>query len=353
MIFFRKFSRLGLQVKRVRHKSSQVVYQGNSLIEGAYNITLDEIRFLYLAMTKVDSTKPQPDGVYTLFPHEFEQYFGINPKNTHTQLKEAASSLGKKPIFTYEFNEKNKRVEKIERFWFSSIRYDASGGNSDVTIRFSQDVAEYLYELKLQFTRLNFEIISKLDTPFAFRLYSWLISYKGLDRCKKASGVVVTDPITIDWMRERAGLVSKTYDEYRFFRRDVLEPALKQINAKTDISVNWEPKKIGRKVSSIVFTYLTERNTKTPVKPLRAKFPRRPKVDAGSEIERNWALRCIELMENYRQELIAYDKYLKLSVADLKKLCSWYVIVNDVRSVESLLNEIESRTKKHNVPKGI
>lgn len=332
-------------MKKNRSKSKHVVYQGNSLIEGAYNISLDEIRFLYLAMTKVDSSKPQPDGVYTLFPHEFEHHFGVNPTSTHRQLKEAASSLGKKPIYTYEFNKKNNRIEKIERFWFSSIRYDASGGNSDVTIRFSPDVAEYLYELKLQFTRLNFEIISRLDTPFAFRLYSWLISYKGLDRCKRSSGVVVTDPIEIEWMKERAGLVSKTYEEYRFFRRDVLEPAIKQINAKTDISVSWEPQKIGKKVNSITFTYIVERNPNALTKPLRPRLPRRPQVDAGSEVEKQWASRCIDLMKKYKHEMLEFDPQAKLPVADLKKWCLWAAITGDSKQAEDILNEVNLRSK--------
>ncbi|MCV5467064.1 replication initiation protein, partial [Escherichia coli] len=32
--------------------------QGNQLLEGAYDITLIEMRLLYLALTKIDSRKP-------------------------------------------------------------------------------------------------------------------------------------------------------------------------------------------------------------------------------------------------------------------------------------------------------
>ncbi len=335
---------------KARNDNSQLVYQGNSLIEGAYNITLDETRFIYLALTKVDSMRPQPDGAYTLYPHEFEKLFGTNPKNTHRQLKEAASSLGKKPIFTYEWNERLKRVDKVERFWFSSIRYDASGGNSDVTVRFSLDVAEYLYELKREFTRLNIDVIAKLESPFAFRLYSWLISYRELARCQKNNGIIVTDPFEIEWMRERAGFVGKTYYEYRFFRRDVIEPAIKQINAKTDISVSWEPLKRGRKIHAIVFSYIIEDGSGTQEipksKPLRPRLPRRPHVAAGSDAEGRWARACLDLMTGYRAELHQYDDAEKLAVADLKKMQGWYLIIGDKISANSLDSEIKSRSRK-------
>ncbi|MHC5879902.1 replication initiation protein, partial [Streptococcus pyogenes] len=59
-------------------KSKLIVSQGNNLLEGAYNVTLDEIRLVYLALTKIDSKNQQPDGLYTLYPAEFETMFGVN-----------------------------------------------------------------------------------------------------------------------------------------------------------------------------------------------------------------------------------------------------------------------------------
>jgi plasmid replication initiation protein len=328
-------------------RTNPVVYQGNSLIEGSFNITLDEMRFLHLALTKIDSTKSQPEGYYTLYPKEFEKHFGVNPKNTHRQLKDAASSLAKKPVFTFEWSDKKNRIDKVERFWFSSIRY-AAEGVSDVTIRFSEDVVEYLYELKREFTRINFEVIAKLDTPFSFRLYSWLMSYKELDRCKKANDVIVTDAIEIDWMKERAGLVGKTYQEFKFFRRDLLEPAIELINAKTDISIHWEPLKKGRSIYAIVFSYVVEKNAKPGAfaKPLRPRLPRRPQVVAGSDAEGRWAMKCIELMSNFKKELQFYDEAEKISVADLKKWAAWYSITGDKESQKMIQKEISARSRK-------
>ncbi|PLR36505.1 plasmid replication protein [Chimaeribacter coloradensis] len=317
------------------------VTQDNKLLEGAYSATLDEMRLLYLALVQIDSKKVQPDGLYTLYPADFEKMFGVHPSHTHQQLKKAADSLGSKPIITYEWDEKKKRLDKVKRFWFSSIRYDASDNTADVTIRFSPDVVPYLYDLKKEFTQVDFEHVSRLDTPFAFRLYSWLVKFRNLARNSRQNGIIETDPFEIDWMKERTGLVGK-YEEYRFFKRDVLVPAVERINANTDISVSWEPVKVGRSVTAIKFFYVIESGQRA-AKPLRPRLPRRPHAVAGSDLEGKWARRCISLMKEYRQKLEAFDSSEKITLADLRKWLDWYVITGDNANIKQLQAEIKKR----------
>ncbi|HFO2534891.1 TPA: replication initiation protein [Yersinia enterocolitica] len=328
----------------MENRSKLIVSQGNDLLEGAYNISRDEIRFLFLALTKIDSKVPQPDGLYTLYPAEFEKMYGVNKAHIHQSLKNAASSLGKKPIYTYEYNEKKKRVDKVERFWFSSIRYDESGVGADVTVRFSQDVAMYLYELKKEFTQLKIDVIAKLtDSPFALRLYSWLIKYKNLSRCMNSDKVITTDAIDIEWMKERAGLIGK-YKEYKFFKRDILEPAVNVINARTDISVLWKPIKQGRNIVAIKFSYVEEKSG-VGCKPLRPRLPRRPKAIKGSAMEGEWASKCISVMSEFKKLLIAYDPNEKIAVSDLKKWVHWCEIIGDKYQMKIINSEIKERTK--------
>ncbi|MBS0969520.1 replication initiation protein [Chimaeribacter arupi] len=320
------------------------VTQDNKLLEGAYSATLDEMRLLYLALVQIDSKKVQPDGLYTLYPADFEKMFGVHPSHTHQQLKKAADSLGSKPIITYEWDEKKKRLDKVKRFWFSSIRYDASDNTADVTIRFSPDVVPYLYDLKKEFTQVDFEHVSRLDTPFAFRLYSWLVKFRNLARNSRQNGIIETDPFEIDWMKERTGLVGK-YEEYRFFKRDVLVPAIERINANTDISVSWQPVKVGRSVTAIKFFYVIESGQRA-AKPLRPRLPRRPHAVAGSDLEGKWARRCISLMKEYRQKLEAFDASEKITLADLRKWLDWYTIIGDAANIKLLQAEIKKRSTR-------
>lgn len=50
----------------------------------------------------------------------------------------------------------------------------------------------------------------------------------------------------------------ESYQEYKIFKRDVLDPAVKEVNKKTDCHFEYEAIKRGRRVAKIKFTYLAE-----------------------------------------------------------------------------------------------
>lgn len=50
----------------------------------------------------------------------------------------------------------------------------------------------------------------------------------------------------------------ESYQEYKIFKRDVLDPAVKEVNEKTDCRFEYETVKRGRRVAKIKFTYLSK-----------------------------------------------------------------------------------------------
>ena len=50
----------------------------------------------------------------------------------------------------------------------------------------------------------------------------------------------------------------ESYQEYKIFKNRVLDPAVKEVNAKTDCHFEYEPIKRGRRVAKIKFIYLAE-----------------------------------------------------------------------------------------------
>ncbi|BCQ47795.1 hypothetical protein ERHA55_53220 (plasmid) [Erwinia rhapontici] len=66
------------------------VVQGNDLLEGAYSVTLDEMRLLNLALAQIDSRKPQPMRCTAFF------LMIINVSTALTQPA-AIASCGKRP----------------------------------------------------------------------------------------------------------------------------------------------------------------------------------------------------------------------------------------------------------------
>lgn len=317
------------------------VVQGNDLLEGAYGVTLDEMRLLNLALAQIDSRKPQPDTLYKLYPKDYQKVYGVNVTSSHRQLRDAAESLMKKPVTIYR-EDKNGKIRTVKLSWFSRLEYVSSDDHSAVVLRFGQDVAPYLYELKESFTKLDFLNLARLDTPFSIRLYSWLVKARNLHRYRKNDAIEVT--LEIEWMREKANLLGK-YKDYRDFRQKLLQPSIDRINAATDISVIWEPVKTGRSVTAIRFAYVDE-STPEVVKPVRPRLPRRPHVTAGSAAEGEWARKCIQILTNYRNSLLDYDDQAKLTVPDLRKLAGWYKTIGHSALEKSVLKEISLRTRR-------
>lgn len=327
--------------------SNSLIVQGNQLIEGSYDLSLTEMRLLYMALKQVEPLKPKPQKEYVLKTRDYQAQYGLELNNCYTQLRDSVDSLSRKPIITYEFNEKRNRIDKVQRFWFDQLSYGISENNdSDVLVRFSDSVSKYLYELKNEFTLLKLENFSKLDSPFSFRLYSWLYRYRNLKKYTKDNGLISTEPFEITWMKERVGLVD-CYDDYRDFKKRVLEPAVVSINSNTDLSVTYEQVKTGRWITAIIFHFICDKNSAISGKPARPRLPRRPKVVKSSDAEGVWARRCADLLNDYRKKLKKYDKSQELSVLDLNKLKDYYKIIGDKFSVEKLDELISSRKNRN------
>ncbi|MBD2780813.1 replication initiation protein [Xenorhabdus sp. 42] len=329
------------------NSGNSLIVQGNQLIEGSYDISLSEMRLLYMALNQVEPLKPMPKKEYVLKARDYQIQYGLDLNNCYKQLRDAADSLARKPIITYEWNEKKKRLDKVQRFWFEELSYSASERNdSDVLVKFSSSVSKYLYELKNEFTAFNIENVVKLDSPFSFRLYSWLCKYRNLNKYKNKNGLISTDPLEIAWMKERVGLIN-SYPDYRDFKKRVLEPAVVSINANTDLSVTYDQVKTGRWITAIIFHFICDKGGAFSVKPARPRLPRRPKVIKGSDAEGIWARRCIEALNDYRKKLKKYDKDLELSGADLTKLKSYYEIIGDKFNMEKIDTLMTSRKNKN------
>jgi plasmid replication initiation protein len=322
-----------------------LVVQSNTLIDAAYQHTLDEMRLLYIALKKIDRKGGiQPDGIppeITITAIEYRDAFGIRSHSLHNRLAETADSIFNKPIITYDFNPVKNKIDKTKRAWFTSITYDAEGDASSVRLRFSPELTPFLYELTSNFTKIDFDQLAQLDTPFAMRLFQWLHKYRGLRKSKKENGLFETEPFTVEELKSRTGLIDK-YKEFKFFKRDMLEPAINRINAQTNLSVSYRLVKEGRTVKSIVFVFIDDSQTMTS-KPFRPRLPSRPKVLKDSNAEGEWARTCIHILEEYSKNLEAYDPKAVMPIRDTEKLISYYQIIGDKLKVKEIEDHLASR----------
>ena len=313
------------------------VVHANELTESIYNLDIYEIRLIAFACSKINSKKNKPARI-TVSPLEFAGLFNLPTTTIHKLLKNAVKSLASKYVVLVDKKDNNK--ERVIT-WLSEGDYERNPttDNSEVNLTFSPAMQPYLYDLNKFYTAINFEIVTKLNTPFANRLYQWLCLDRYLDK-SKIDGFF-TRTLDVNWMKKRAA-IPDNYTWQNFFKRHI-NPAIERINSLNDIYIN-KPEfiKSGKNITAVKFTCIEEK--RKDIKPLRPRLLKRPKVEKGSHAEGKWMRSNIKLLTTYRNELLAYDKTLKLSLPDLRKLHDYHLALGEKDKAAFYKKEIEART---------
>ena len=310
------------------------VVHSNELVEASYSLTTDEMRLIAFASTKIDSRGKKVDEIL-IYPEEFAKVYGLNKHNVHRNLVNSIKSLSTKTVTIPD----GKRNQVFP--WLARGTYERQSDIATyVSIEFSKYIGPYIFELKDRFTSINFEYASRLNTPFSFRLYQWLIKAKNLNSAKDSGSISIV--LDIEWMKKQAGLEG-LYNRWAKFSEKHIQPSVNLINAKTDISVIWTPVKKGRSVHAVKFSYVVE--AATFAKPIRPRLYRRPKVLKGSHEEGEWMRKNLFLLLSYKDELKKYDAFEKLDIKDLERIAE-YSSIFDREIHESALKEISERRAK-------
>jgi plasmid replication initiation protein len=109
-------------------------------------------------------------------------------------------------------------------------------------IKFDDLLKPYLLQLHNNFTQFELLYTLAMRSQYSIRLYEILRSYEYKH----------TAEFDIEELKER--LCAKCYERYPDFRRNVLDIAIREIEALSDITVTYEIIKEGRKYSRLKFT---------------------------------------------------------------------------------------------------
>lgn len=227
---------------------SMYVVKSNTLIQKSrYSLTLMEQKVVLFIISKI---KPQDkaDTTYTFSLSDFVKTCNLsNEVGYYTQyLRNAMTELGKE-VITIEV-EKGKTLIS---HWFSSAFLDEN--TNTFTVTFDNYIRPYLFELKNFYTQYSLEYILPMQSKYSIRLYEFLRSTKTLG---------ISQRYEIEEIKKRIDCT--TYDYFKDFRVNVIDPALRDINAYTDLEVAYIPRKTGKKVTHIDFIikdYQDDENT--------------------------------------------------------------------------------------------
>jgi hypothetical protein len=214
----------------------------------------------------------------------------------------------------------------IKYAWFPKAHYKHGGG---IVLKLNAELRPLLLELKEQFTKLGVLSMMTLTGNSTRRIY--MHAKQQVELVKQGYPENRVKDYPIDKLREEMEL-GKSYENFKDFKRYILEKAEKEINEKSDIRVNIIPNertRRGRKYQHVIIAVDTPdgdfaKSAKTlPTKPAAAKYRKPTKCTledleesrkkAFAELMRYVAKRFDKLGENDQEErLLSAEAQLEL-----------------------------------------
>jgi plasmid replication initiation protein len=214
------------------------VAKSNNLIDASYKLNVQAQKLVLACLGKIDSRPDAPpQKEVTLTASEFSELMGIDIKNAHRELYKAADALFKSSIVLHEGD------DEIELYWIQEKAKKLKGEGA-VRIVWSDRILRYICQLKSRFTTYKLRNIASLQSGHSIRLYELLMKFN-------ATGERV---IYLDDFKSALGISDK-YPEFKVLNRDVIKPAIEELNQRSDLIIKFDTIKKGRTVAALVFEF--------------------------------------------------------------------------------------------------
>lgn len=316
--------------------SKLTIYKSNDLVEAGYRLSLAEQRMIVLSLGQIDSRDPKQKHV-TLYAKDYAKQWGVNEDNAMREIKQASKRLFERYITL-------KNDDETRKFRWIQESVEHHKGEGRVSFTFSERILPFLFELdfKLGVTKYELLSVSGFSSVYSFRLYELAIKLLGMRN----------QVIDLDEVRRILQLENK-YPEYKEFNKFVLKPSLSDINEKSDLLLNIEPVKRGRKIVALEFQIAKKAKQKkselttSGTRKIHGVFDeiKRPQVAKGSESEGKWATQNLNLAISQLRELgilkkgvLVTEQFEKIPTEWLKVLAKYYAITDRYSARE--INEI-------------
>lgn len=220
----------------------------NSLVEKsrfllgmkAPNYELGELKILDTYLARINARDPETQAV-TFTKQEYESLMGFTDSRPETLKKRTEGLLGK--VVTIPLEEGKKGWRKLTLFTKAECIQDEYGGYV-VNLNCNPELQPIFFNVEnAGYLRYRLKNILPLTSKYSMLLYLYL----------KDNMFRTPFEVELKEFRSTIGSIQKSYDSFKELRRRVLDPAIEEINEKTDIDVSFERKTRGRITVGLIF----------------------------------------------------------------------------------------------------
>ena len=163
---------------------------------------------------------------------------------------------GRKKISGYIFQQIGKAVERLASttytIYHSRRKFDIfpifariSYDNGVISAKLNPELKPYFLQLRREFSLRSLPEFRRLSSIYSQQIYRFLCSIRALNDTE----------VDIERLHFTTTAPESFRQNFKEFRRRVLEPAEKEINEKTSLKYSWEPIRQGRKVIAVRFIF--------------------------------------------------------------------------------------------------
>lgn len=231
-----------------KYKQNLVV-KSNRLNEALQTLTLPELRIIQLGIVDARETGTglNTDTPLRIDSKRYAEVFNTSLQNGYMLMKQAEDTL-----FNRRFSFTNKEGNLVKSRWIQQIEYlDKQGG---ITICFTKAVVEAITRIdgfEDFFTQYFLEQTAPLTRVYSVRLYELLVQWKKAGQTKL---------FEIETFRAQMGIEEHEYKVLADFKKRVLDVAVKEINEKTDLIIEYQQEKKGRTVIGFKFSVKSKKD---------------------------------------------------------------------------------------------
>ena len=226
------------------------VVKANSLVQAKYRLSVQEQRLILLAISQINRHEELTDQkMYSISAKDMSDLTNTSLDQTYEDLKKAALKLKRREVTIYEApNSEGFHDEILVANWVQTIKYVKKQGK--VEVRFNHDIVPYLNQVKINKSFTEFLLngptheLFRMNSSYGYRIFELLMQWN-------CTGVRTVE---LKWLKS-IFLIEDKYPRIKDFKNRVLEPAIQQINNTTNLWIEWDQKKTGRKVTHFIFTF--------------------------------------------------------------------------------------------------
>jgi plasmid replication initiation protein len=209
-----------------------LVWQSNRLAEARYELSPREQKLVLYVISMIE---PEDEDFkrYVVNVADFAKLAKLSKNELYQELRDLAENLKSKVlVIPNHFDaETGKHVELVTS-WFSDA-FITANGQGYFAVEISRNLKPYLLQVKREFFRFRLQQVMQMRSAYAIRLYQFAKRWEF--KRKMDVGVVELRSIMGALRPAGRGKAKASLGAYADFKRRAVQPAVNEINEKTDI----------------------------------------------------------------------------------------------------------------------